>query len=331
MDSTATKRQKISIYPTSSTTRHIKVQQKNHKIINISQKDILITELIKGCLNERDLTPTQLDYVVSLAEKISWNQDQPPSPTTIKIDNWVMRLAFVLTHMSKRTTTGKFSLSYNFDLDACIKKSNGARIRTLWVSTGPEHVYPELYENPKLSDIEKAKIKEIYINEYTAMLNTIINLEKNNELQDLGWVGSEPRGVRTHGQDEIHRISTTSRIKDYKQLGAVGTSSRDFVSQAYQKFLVCYEKCYKEISPSKYNNIDAGNSNSVILVPMGRLCKSGTLTVSENCYYDFMDLMFLLANEKQIGTERNTTSLKKRYGKEISMVLLHLNRINHLK
>ncbi len=64
-------------------------------------------------------------------------------------------LSKFILQIYKLSNTGRFSLTFNLDLDTHIKIKNNERIKALVEVAGTEKAWPELYDNPNLTDLEK--------------------------------------------------------------------------------------------------------------------------------------------------------------------------------
>jgi len=161
----------------------------------IQRKYLIIKELVNGCLRESGFDKEETKYVSKLAYGLNWNKDEPPTPVKNSVSNWMTRLAFVLVHSWRKTTSGKFSLTYNLDLKSSVKRKNTKRIEDLWMSTGPENLFPEVYNNKMLSKSEKNSVQNIYIREYTAILNALRKLTEEKTFNKSDTLFSDFKGA----------------------------------------------------------------------------------------------------------------------------------------
>lgn len=279
----------------------------------LSRKDLMIEGLIKGCLKESGFSEEDSKYVSRLAYGFNWNQDEPPTPAKGSVSNWMTRLAFVLVHTWRNTTSGKFSLTYNLDLGSSIRRKNIKRIESLWMSTGPENIFPEIYENIMLSRLEKNSIQNIYIKEYTTVINALRKMmdDKNPDFKTLF--------------SEFKK----SYNECYQRL-----------TDNYNLSIECGRKAHgnSQHTPSSLQRLDPLKTENIIFVPNGNVAKNGSLIINETKAYDFMNLMTILAEHKismqksKIGNAgtfshgRPFDNLLKRYHKEISMVIIYLGK-----
>ena len=91
---------------------------------------------------------------------------------------------FVL-QIYKLSNTGRFSLTYNMDLDNHIKVKDIKRIKKLINVSGKEKAWPELYNNPYLTVDEITSIKSMYNREFYAILNTLENASSANDFDNI--------------------------------------------------------------------------------------------------------------------------------------------------
>ena len=91
---------------------------------------------------------------------------------------------FVL-QIYKLSNTGRFSLTFNDDLDSHIKSGKYDRIPILIVTAGSKKAWPELYDNSNLNAEDVLAIEEMSNREYYAILNAIETSECQSTIDDI--------------------------------------------------------------------------------------------------------------------------------------------------
>lgn len=81
-------------------------------------------------------------------------------------------LARYLVHMYKLCNTGRYSLTYNLNLDTHIK-ARDSKTLSLLLTLPKKELLPELYDNKLLLPFEFIAIEKMYNKEYYALLNTL--------------------------------------------------------------------------------------------------------------------------------------------------------------
>lgn len=98
------------------------------------------------------------------------------------------QLALFLLLSSKTTYTGNFALSFNHDLDNALHQENYDLLRLL--ATGPKEIFVELYDNPRLNQIERYSIVRIMSREYNALRSALMQGLQNSSPLSLSYVGT---------------------------------------------------------------------------------------------------------------------------------------------
>lgn len=88
----------------------------------------------------------------------------------LNLDN--KQLAKFLLHSFKRSNIGKFTLTFNHNLDYYIKNRDKDKLQLL-ISLSENDAFIELFDNPLLNSTEISTIYDIYKLEFLALLNTI--------------------------------------------------------------------------------------------------------------------------------------------------------------
>ncbi len=89
----------------------------------------------------------------------------------LNLDN--QQLASFILQIYKLSNTGRFSLTFNMDLDGHIKARVNQRLPILISTAGTEKAWPELYDNSYLNPTERETISQMSNREYYAILNAI--------------------------------------------------------------------------------------------------------------------------------------------------------------
>lgn len=95
------------------------------------------------------------------------------------------KLALLLLMMSRDTNTGRFALSFNHELDNALKIRDASILRRI---LSGENYLIELYDNPELTDVEKATVERMLTREYQAISAT---LKQAEPLLARGQLGAE--------------------------------------------------------------------------------------------------------------------------------------------
>lgn len=124
------------------------------------------------------------------------------------------KLALVLLMMSKHTNTGRFALSFNHELDNALKIRDVAILRRI---LSGENYLVEIYDNPDLTETEKATIERMLAREYQAIRETLNQGEPllargQLDPRDLLDPCPEVEGIMAQVND--HRVSLYTRCYD---------------------------------------------------------------------------------------------------------------------
>jgi len=220
------------------------------------------------------------------------------------------KLSQFINQIYKLSNTGRFSLTYNLDLDLSIENRNGDRIRGLVTVSGTEKAWPELYSNDNLKSDEIETITNMSNKEYYAILNTI---------QTAGSVKDFKKILPCLDSSDNNSINNSIDINGYHN---------SVYSKCYNKICL-YEKQQRGKIISFNNKIP-----SVAYVadnPEG-FDKYGNI---KGYCLNMMKLIKRLAEENYInpktGNLFSSTALRQllsKYNKEIKMYQKHLELIN---
>ena len=94
-------------------------------------------------------------------------------------------LAKFVLQIYKLSNTGRFSLTFNDDLDTHIRARKSERIPILIKTAGTNKAWPELYSNKYLSSEEITTIEQMSNREYYAILNAIETAECSINLDEI--------------------------------------------------------------------------------------------------------------------------------------------------
>lgn len=142
------------------------------RVIGIPRDILIKQKMIETALKTHDdLSTEDRRYAMNIFLK------NISGKSTEKVANFILQIY-------KLSNTGRFSFTYNLDLDTHIKAKIPERIKLLFDVSGTERAWPELYKNPYLTDEEKESIKTMSNREYYAILNTLENTLSFNQNND---------------------------------------------------------------------------------------------------------------------------------------------------
>lgn len=95
------------------------------------------------------------------------------------------QLADLILRIYKLTNVGRFSLTFNQDLDSHIKSRDSDRIEILIKVAGNECAWPEVYDNLLLTPEEKQSIEKMALREYFSILNTLETADPADDLDNI--------------------------------------------------------------------------------------------------------------------------------------------------
>jgi len=126
-----------------------------------------------------------LDAALKTHKDLSDDDREFARSEILKLDLRDQELAKFILQIYKLTNTGRFSLTYNLDLDNHIQARISERIKTLVKVSGDEKAWPELYNNPYLVSEEKESIETMSNREYYAILNTLENARTASDFETV--------------------------------------------------------------------------------------------------------------------------------------------------
>lgn len=130
-------------------------------VVAIPRSKLIQKNMVETSLKtHNNLTPEDRKYATEIINKIDL--------TNIELAKFILQIY-------KLTNIGRFSLTYNMDLDTHIKAKVPGRIRLLVKTAGKKTAWPELYDNNYLTSEEIEVIATMANREYYAILNTIEN------------------------------------------------------------------------------------------------------------------------------------------------------------
>lgn len=151
-----------AIVPRIQTTTDVAVVsprvQSVSRVAAVPVRETFCRSIVKECLStHRDLNEEDVEYASSLGCRFGPDDDD---------------LAMFALHSCKSTNTGRFSLTYNFELDRAIVGRNDQRVIDL-ASVKADVAWPEVFDNSDLSDAERETIMRVHDKELNAVKNVI--------------------------------------------------------------------------------------------------------------------------------------------------------------
>ena len=185
-----------------------------------SVKKSLFTSIFKG----HKLSPSDINYVVDIIEGINMTNEQ-----MAKFANQTYLLS----------NTGRYSLSYNHDLNQAIKVRDSNRIMKLIDNAGTQQAWPELYDNPKLEPKDITLIGNISNKEYYIMLNTIETATTSKDFQNIMPCGKDSvdsisiNDKRLYFNSIYEKCQNKICVYEAEQVGKIISLSNDVPKVAY--------------------------------------------------------------------------------------------------
>ncbi len=254
-------------------------------VIGIPRADLVQKEIIESSLKtHNNLSDEDRKYATNEIVKLNLNDRD---------------LASFIAQIYKLSNAGRFSLTYNLDLDTHIKERVSERIKTLVGVAGKEKAWPELYNNPYLTDEETKTIQTMSNREYYVILNTIENAVVGNLKEIIPC---------TISKDDI--LSLTD--------GGI-------------KYTTIYSKCYDNVCISETRQSGKIISTAQGDIPQIAYVADGTDKNNKHCF-KVMDLVKQLAKGNYINSNTNSmfsdlllSQLLSKYEKEIKMYKRHID------
>ena len=148
-------------------------------------------------------------------------------------------LAKFIHQIYKLSNTGRFSLTYNLDLDSHIKAKIPIRIKELIQVSGDEKAWPELYDNNYLTEIDINVIEKMSNREYYAILNTIQTASSSKDFENIiPCVTTQDDAIYLE-KDGIYHTSIYSKcynnvcLSESQQTGKIISLTSDIPQIAY--------------------------------------------------------------------------------------------------
>lgn len=123
-------------------------------------------------------------------------------------------LAKFILQTYQLSNTGRFSLTYNLDLDTHIQVRDSDRITTLVLVADTEKAWPELYNNSYLTPTEVETIKVMSNREYFALLNAVQMAGCAKDFEDIIPCRSDKTERLSVTKDSIYYNSVYSKCYD---------------------------------------------------------------------------------------------------------------------
>ena len=102
------------------------------KVIAIPRSKLIQNTVIEHALRTHDLTDLDIEFALNEIEKLNLD---------------TKKLSKFINQIYKLSNTGRFSLTFNKDLDIHIQSKVPSRIKSLVRVSGTEKAWPELYDN----------------------------------------------------------------------------------------------------------------------------------------------------------------------------------------
>jgi hypothetical protein len=118
-------------------------------------------------------------------EKLSPEDRQFVISRILVLDIDDSRFTKFILQIYKLTNTGRFSLTFNKDLDDHIIARKAERLPVLVVTAGTQKAWPELYDNPYLCSTDVSTVEEMSNREYYSILNAIETAECLPSLDEI--------------------------------------------------------------------------------------------------------------------------------------------------
>lgn len=266
------------------------------RVVAVPARETFCRSIVRECLSShRDLEEEDLEYASSLGCRFKPDDDA---------------LAMFMLHSCKSTNTGRFSLTYNFELDRAIVERNGQRVIDL-ASIDVDTAWPEVFDNPYLSEAERETIIRVHDKELNAVKNVV----------EQGKTMSPPYTVQFMTKCE----PTVDRITDKK--GGVDTET------------TVYGTCYKGvcIEESRHGGVlfdleQPEKLQETVMVPE----KAASVEIGIHLVrcYDFIHLIHGLSlvppvdpTTGQKFSDATEKMLLQRYNKEIKMYQKFLDNL----
>lgn len=220
------------------------------------------------------------------------------------------QLAKFLLHSYKFSNTGRFTLTFNYNLDIYIKIRNKEKIELL-ANMSENDAFIELYDNPLLTEIEKITISNIYRREYLSILNTI----EYAIATDIPLNSIFPSNL-----NNLNNIN----INDF-----INNENKSLYSKCYDGI------CYYELE--KNGNIDdiIGGCEIPMLTYISDIDIQDNNTLNKVYCFDLMELIEMIANNYKINKFTNKIfnprvydMIKQKYNKEINMYKKYLSIVS---
>lgn len=222
--------------------------------------------------------------------------------------NLQRQLATILLHMNKRTNTGRFSLSFNRELDETIKNKDSAKLCKL-TTVDVKNLWPEFYENDSLTEGERKSIFRLYNREALAILNVIENIISMDDIEIYGALNN-------------FLISPKALIES-----SIRVNNRVLDTTLYQE---CYEGVCVFEDRKDLDEIVSRSSD----IPDTHFVVDPTTNGDRVFCFLFMDLIRVIHDDPCINpftgnnfSEKATKLLRDRFMKEIKMY--HVYRLRY--
>jgi len=273
------------------------LQNKNGKVLAIPRPILVRKNILEAVLRTHtDLSNDDINYAVSLVLKLNLSNQE---------------LAAFVLQLYKLSMTGKFSLTYNLDLDTHIKTRVSTRIHKLVQVAGKPKAWPELFDNPYLSVDDIERMQKLSNREFYSVLNTIETAKCARDLD---------KPLIPCSSDSVETINTNGGIY-YNYL----------YSECYNN--VCLHESEQKGKIISLNSSKSGNDSYNVAYISDKV----SMTEDKSCF-DLMELVDRLARNNYTNPEtdkpfndRTLNLLLSRYQTEINMYKRHLEILSLLR
>lgn len=246
--------------------------------------------------------------------------------TRLLKDEIYQQLSKFITHINKKSYTGRFSLLYNYDFDQSVKGRNIERVQLLsYVDS--ESSFPELYENEYLSEKEKEGIEKQYQREVLATYNTIDHVSSSRSGNNSGY-----------GENLLYPCSYT--LEGYMVDSDGVKSGKTLYNECYKEVCI-FEKDVMGEDVELYE--ESGVVNNTLLMPQYSN-EDGMFYIKCYTILDIIDKAYrrIYKMERQQDVDEMEerkmnisgemlNMVKKRFGKELNMYRYYKDVLNRLE
>lgn len=262
------------------------------RVVEVASKDSLVRRAFRTIFEQRaNFRPEDIDFGVEVISRMT-----PPMH--------IEQLSLIMLYSNRLTQTGRFAISFNYDLDMAIVQRDVGDVTKL--CSGGRNMFVELYDNQQLTREEFLGVATRTEKEYKAMYSAIMDSEKTGEdiivnpqsceitmLQFDGISDTYP------GTSTVDDLDPSNITKDNLMRLSEDLSNRSAHSK---KKVGTYAKCFKDICvweldeqqiPNKNDNVVLNDSQMQMKIPIVE-SREGSMTKELFCF-DYLELIFALS------------------------------------